>query len=315
MPTKRLLLKDVKNWEKPKKHICCVVDTECTFMSDQSRLVYEIAWCISDLNDIENKNYFYRHFYILDTVSNPKAFLQFTKKYTDNGIPKINFGIDSRYGKVVKNCFENFHKVETWENVIKQFNQDCLNLGVDTITAYNFMFDFGLNGKKTNPSGVIRKTHAQYTHKTFYFPTKVKHFCLMEWVCRTLINKNYFLWIDSLSESQKTKMQTAKGNNSYSAESVLRYLNQDVDYIEEHTALRDCFLEMHLAKFCYARYWKTLKYFVGTPKKSLVKMVSWKKIADEVSSKDKIAEKIAWLEDIMGVKETSLKQLRLELRD
>tara|TARA_B100001105_G_C21980657_1_gene268923 strand:- start:55 stop:480 length:426 start_codon:yes stop_codon:yes gene_type:complete len=134
----------------------------------------------------------------------------------------------------------------------------------------------------------------------------------MEWVCRTLINKRYFLWIDSLSDSQKTKMQTAKGNNSYSAESVLRYLNQDVDYIEQHTALRDCFLEMNLAKIVYARYGKTLKYFTGTPKKSLVKMVSWKKIADEVSSKDKMQEKIEWLADIMGNDSGLIEQLRLE---
>ena len=141
MPTKEIVIEDVKNWEKPKKHICCVVDTECTFMSEQSRLVYEFAWVISDLNDIENKNYFHKNFYIQETVRNPEAFLQFTKKYTDNGIPKINFGIDSRYGKLVKNCFNNFSKVEKWENVIKQFNADCLNLGVDTITAYNFMFD------------------------------------------------------------------------------------------------------------------------------------------------------------------------------
>ena len=90
MSTRLDMIQDVKNWDKPKKHICCVVDTECTFMSEESRLVYEIAWVISDLNDVENKNYFYKHFYIQETVSNPKAFLQFTKKYTDNGIPKIN---------------------------------------------------------------------------------------------------------------------------------------------------------------------------------------------------------------------------------
>jgi len=310
MSTRLDLIQDVKNWDKPKKHICCVVDTECTFMSEESRLVYEIAWVISDLNDVENKNYFYKHFYIQETVSNPKAFLQFTKKYTDNGIPKINFGIDSRYGSVLNNCFNNFDKVESWENVIKQFNSDCLNLGVDTITAYNFMFDFGINGK----AGVIRKTHSQLTDKTFYFPQGVKHFCLMEWVCRTLINKRYFVWIDSLSDSQKTKMQTAKGNNSYSAESVLKYLNQDVDYIEQHTALRDCFLEMNLAKICYNRYAPTLKYFVGTPKKSLVKTVSWKKIADEISSKDKLQEKIDWLSNIMGEENNLVEQLRLELK-
>jgi hypothetical protein len=312
MPTKEILIQDVSNWDNPKKHICCVVDTECTFMSEQSRLVYEFAWVISDLNDIENKNYLKKHFYISETVSNPEAFLKFTKKYTDNGIPKINFGFDSRYPDILKNCFnpkDTTGKVANWEKVIKEFNSDCKNRGVDTITAYNFMFDFGINGK----AGVIRKTHSQYTDKAFYFPNGVKHFCLMEWVCRTLINRNYFLWIDSLSVSQKTKMQTAKGNNSYSAESVLKYLNQDVDYTEQHTALRDCCLEMNLAKIVYARYWKTLKYFTGTPKKSLVKMVSWKKIADEVSSKDKMAEKISWLADIMG--NNLVEQLRLELKD
>ena len=311
MSTKQLLINDVQNWDKPKKHICCVVDTECTFKSEQSRLVYEIAWCISDLNDPENKDYFYKHFYVLETVSNPEAFLWHTKKYTDNGIDLLHYGVDTRYGKVIKDCFTDFSRVRSWKDIIREFNQDCRNLGVDSITAYNFMYDFGINGK----AGVIRKTHSQYTDKTFYFPNKVKHFCLMEWVCRTLINRNFFLWIDNLPESQRIKMLTAKGNKSFRAEAVQRYNNQEVDYIEQHTALRDVFLEMDLAKFTYSRYWKTLKYFLGTPKKSLIKMVSWKKIQDEVSSKDKIAEKIEWLTDIMGVNNTSIEQLKLDLEE
>ena len=44
-------------------------------------------------------------------------------------------------------------------------------------------------------------------------------------------------------------------------------------------------------------------------------MVSWKKIQDEVSSKDKIAEKIEWLTDIMGVNNTSIEQLKLDLEE
>ena len=64
----------------------------------------------------------------------------------------------------------------------------------------------------------------------------------MEWVCRTLINRNFFLWIDNLPESQRIKMLTAKGNKSFRAEAVQRYNNQDVDYIEQHTALRYVFL-------------------------------------------------------------------------
>ena len=39
MSTRLDLIQDVKNWDKPKKHICCVVDTECSFMSEESRLV------------------------------------------------------------------------------------------------------------------------------------------------------------------------------------------------------------------------------------------------------------------------------------
>jgi hypothetical protein len=70
---------------------------------------------------------------------------------------------------------------------------------------------------------------------------------------------------------------------------------------------------MNLAKIVYARYGKTLKYFTGTPKKSLVKMVSWKKIADEVSSKDKMQEKIEWLANIMGDDDSQIQQMRLNL--
>ena len=107
-------------------------------------------------------------------------------------------------------------------------------------------------------------------------------------------------------------MLTAKGNISYSAETVGRYKGLDLDYGEKHIALPDCYLEMGLAKYMYNRYYKTLKLFVGTSKKSLVKPIHWTTIRDEVFSKDKIALKIEWLQNILGLDNDLVAELKEE---
>jgi hypothetical protein len=40
-------------------------------------------------------------------------------------------------------------------------------------------------------------------------------------------------------------MTTERGNLSYSAQSCMRYLNKDLWYTEQHTALRDSMLEFN----------------------------------------------------------------------
>ena len=299
------------------KHICCVVDTETTMRNEDHRLVYQIGWCISDLSDIETKDYHSRVFWVEETVENPEFFTFKTKRYSDNGVPLLNYKIDPRYKKVINGALRDsripvamiddriIYRTAKWKDIIKVFNSDCKNLGVDSITAYNINFDFGVNGSV----GAIRKTSHQFTDKGFWFPRDVKHFCLMDWVATLLINRDFYIWVDKLSPSQQVKMLTENSNYSYRAEAILRYLNNDLDYKEQHTALRDCYLEMHLCKIMYHRYSNTLNDFLGTAKKSKVKGVSWKTIQKKLTAKQKLEDRKEWLEqkELIQVKQLELK--------
>ena len=79
-------------------------------------------------------------------------------------------------------------------------------------------------------------------------------------------------------------MTTEKGNLSYSAEAVARFLNLDVDYIEPHTAQHDSQLEFMI--LCKA--WATHKNVIKKHFLNNIKGVSWKTIQDKKSMKAKL---------------------------
>ena len=79
-------------------------------------------------------------------------------------------------------------------------------------------------------------------------------------------------------------MTTEKGNLSYSAETMLRYLSKDLYYVEQHTALRDARLEFRLLMECWKNWdFQIKKYFVNN-----VKSVNWKNFQKDIPIKTKL---------------------------
>ena len=75
-------------------------------------------------------------------------------------------------------------------------------------------------------------------------------------------------------------MTTEKGNLSYSAQTMLRFLSKDLYYIEQHTALRDALMEFRLAMHCWKNWRADIKkHFVNN-----VKPVSWQTFNNGLSS-------------------------------
>jgi hypothetical protein len=99
-----------------------------------------------------------------------------------------------------------------------------------------------------------------------------------------LMNKDFYTWTDSLNAEDKARMTTEKGNLSYSAESVARWLNLDVDYIEPHTAQHDAQLEFMI--LCKA--WATHKNVIKKHFLNNIRGVSWKTIQDKKTMKAKL---------------------------
>ena len=208
-----------------------------------------------------------------------------------------------------KDAIRNPHKVRKWKHIIEEFNENINSMGIEYLTSYNFNFDIGTGDKV----GTIRKTHQQLTDKIFYLPRGVEHFCLMDIVAHKMANKDFYSWIKTLDKTDLDQMTTEKGNLSYSAQTMLRFLSKDLFYIEQHTALRDALMEFRLAMHCWKNWRADIKkHFVNN-----VKPVSWQQFNNGLSSvakmklrnakkpikkTKKVKEKIPFQTDMFGGK-------------
>ena len=109
----------------------------------------------------------------------------------------------------------------------------------------------------------------------------------MDIVATLMANRNFNSWVKLLSEDELKQMTTEKGNLSYSAECMLRYLSKDLFYSEQHTALRDSRLEFRRLMECWKRYSKIIKSdFVNN-----IKSVSWRAFNSGIPSTKKLANR------------------------
>tara|TARA_B100001094_G_scaffold60718_1_gene56334 strand:- start:197 stop:1090 length:894 start_codon:yes stop_codon:yes gene_type:complete len=259
-----------------KRTIACVVDTETCFKnSDAHGLVYHFGAVFGNIEQTESYHVKEMDYYVKETMQEIGNFL-FKNKDTGEA-----YATNGAMARAWKDAINNTHKIKAWKDIIKEFNNNMNSMGVDILTAYNYNFDIG-EGRKI---GTIRKTHTQYTHKSFYLKTAdLNVCCLMDISATLLMNKDFYSWTDSLNAEDKARMTTEKGNLSYSAESVARWLNLDVDYIEPHTAQHDAQLEFMI--LCKA--WSTHKNVIKKHFLNNIRGVSWKTIQDKKTMKAKL---------------------------
>ena len=263
----------VKN--RRKKLTVAIVDTETTFKNEHSHLIYDFAFLIGDVYD-EFCEPLEKNYLIKDTLAEPKNFI-FTYNDLETG-ERIPFGLDSRYKPALERWAKSErYEVNTWDYAYKQFWRYCSRMGVDIIVAYNLSFDLK----------AIQKTHAQYTDKQFRLPNGTQKLCLMD-ICQTFVmNRDFKLWIDTLNAELKKQFTTEKGNLSYSAEMMYRYIFDDYFYIEQHTALRDCRMEWKLLRYAYRKWEREInKNFVDN-----IRGVSWKTANTVFSTKEKLKQR------------------------
>ena len=191
-----------------------------------------------------------------------------------------NCGENKSMTRALKDAIRNPHKVKKGKDMIKEW-QDLLHaMNVQYLTSYNFNFDIGTDSSEI---ATVRKTHQQLTDKTFFLPRNVDYVCLMDIGATLFMNRNYLSWIENLSEEEKGQMTTEKGNISYSAQSCMRYINRDLWYQEQHTALRDSLLEFQL----FAHFWKRWKSIIKKEFVNNVNQPSWQHLKKGYSATKK----------------------------
>lgn len=194
------------------KQTFLILDTETTIKDENLPMqsVFDIGWTISNRQGeiLKTRSYLVHEFYH-QAVLERKGFL------IDNGFMSENLYIEKlKKGEI---------KLSLWKNIIAQLKRDCKKYDVEFIGAYNLGFD----------TRVIAKTDFYFKGLDFdffddFFLVDLYHVCAY-----TVLNTP-----DYKEFATENNFITDKGNFKTGAESTYRYLF-DLDYIEEHTAMKD----------------------------------------------------------------------------
>ena len=108
---------------------------------------------------------------------------------------------------------------------------------VDIVAAYNVAFDFR----------ALSATCSTYLGTTEFFQQERPILCLWNMACDTIMQQKTFI-----RQARKYGWLTESGKNiSTNAETAYRYLSNQPDYIEPHTALEDCRIEVAIMAYCF----------------------------------------------------------------
>lgn len=214
------------------KNVYCLIDTETAEMNK----VYDFGYILFDKkgNILFERNYINIDVFCNDNLMN-SAYYGWKKPLYNN--------IDNVIYTTTKGMFTDFFKM-------------CEKYNVTHLLAYNLNFDMK----------ALQYTAKKYTHTEINYD----NFILVD-VMRTAIE--LLINTDKYRNFCKINNElTEKGNYKSSAESVYRYINSNVEFNEDHTALSDCYCE-------YAIFMKCLKQ-----KKTIsigIKGNLWKVIQDK----------------------------------
>ena len=193
-----------------RKNVYALIDTETAGMTK----VYDFGVIFFNKN---GKILFERNYINIDVF------------YNDNLM-------QTAYYACKKPLYEGFDNLiyTTTKGMMFDFFKQCEKFGVTHLLAYNLSFDIS----------ALKKTAQFFTDTEINFD----NFIIVD-VMRTaielLVNTDKYRTF-----CRKNGEMTPKGNYKTSAETVYRYITSDNGFIEDHTALSDCFCEYQIFMKC-----------------------------------------------------------------
>lgn len=186
----------------------------------QAPFIYDIGWAILD----ENLNVVVKREYLVREIFNSEFLMD--SAYYGNKKPQ--------YDKRVEN-----KEIQVWgiRYIFQKLMKDIRHYKVSSLAAYNLRYDIRAM------YNTLKLTQAQLTNKWYNLTQKKKLICLWGLACDTILLKQEFKNI-----AQEQKWLTDNGNISTSAEIAYRYISNDLEFKEEHTALKDVEIEIEILK-------------------------------------------------------------------
>jgi len=226
------------------KKFYLVLDTET--ISD-ARIVFDIAGTI-----IDRKGHVCEQFnYFVSEVVDAEIFPMLLKgdSFTKN---KADFYLDECYEKSNIQIYSLGYIQSKIHQLIKKYNNA-------TVVAYNAAFD----------CSVLNNCFHNLYFDDQFFDDDVKVYDLMNMALATICNTNNY--INFAKEHDYT---TEKGNIQTNAEVVYRYLTNDIDFNEAHTALADTEIEAAILTQVFRTHKKLNTEMAGP----LFRNDNWKKV-------------------------------------
>lgn len=241
-------------------------DTET--MDAEEKLIYDVGYAIHDETGFCIKE---DRFLIAEVYDNPKIM---EKAFYKKNIPFYESLLEQ--GKTRKIMFGEFMMI---------LKKVCHFYDVDFLAAYNLLFDtcaiydtfnyvfFGYRKPRDKDGKVIHKkkvkTEDDEEKPSFFdfvkdfinteiIQKEMKYFCLYGMAVDVLLAKK-----DYVDFAFRNRLFTEKGNIATGAEFAYKFIKNDVDFSEAHTALEDVYIEIEIFKLCRKLnkdYYKEITY-------------------------------------------------------
>ena len=220
--------------KRVKKYL--VLDTETTTPIKmegftRNQLVFDIGYQIVD----KKGNVFLERSYVIEEIFYNEDYMRnayFWEKY-----PQYLEGIKTGKYKVIK-----------WFDMLVEIHNLLIECNVSVVGAYNLAFDLN----------TIDYTNRTLRNKPCKIFDKVEKLCIMGMSVETLCQQKTFQklamregWISESGKFLSTK-----------AETVYKYVANQMDYKEEHTGLEDVKIEVELMALCFRQHKKMSKGIV-----------------------------------------------------
>lgn len=205
-----------------KKHNCIIIDTE-TINGFEFPIVHDIAYRVVD------KDY--------NVKAEYRALVEEFHRYGHDMLMSSNFyvGKDTLYQRAIA---EGTVDIKPYGQIIADMLADIKRYKVTCICAYNLNFDRNAILKTAKFFNIDCKNEL---YKTW---DKMSELCIWNLACKTILNTADYKAFAQNNEGIKKD----SGNYRTDAEICYRYITQNTEYSEEHTALQDVIDETYILK-------------------------------------------------------------------
>ena len=210
----------------------CPLDRDFDGVTPWNMFVYDIGWAVVDKkgNVYETKSYVNRDIFFEEKL------LMNSSYYADK-LPQ--YYDDIRNGK---------RKVATWRRIKKDLADTMKKYNTNIVCAHNARFD---DGATKNTERWLTKSKYRY-----FLPYGTEIWDTMK-MANDVVAKTptyrQFCFENGFVTNHKTPRPQVK------AETLYRYITQDLDFEESHTGLEDVLIEKEILAYCFRKHKKMRK--------------------------------------------------------